>query len=244
MQIQPVSAGIGGPPQTGRSSASGGRLSIRTLAVVGALVGLVVIYATDQVVPASSERQAQLRLWLAARSSGVVAYLLLTFQVILGLILSHPTNKSTWKLSKAIFPWHDQLWIFIVAFLGVHVISIVLDPYAGVGLGGAFLPGLSEYRSAPIALGTLALYAFLITTLSARYTRLLPPGMWLTLHRLALAVIAIAWSHGVLAGTDSGALTPMYLGTGLAVLAATGYRYWIVRHSRPVPAMHSKGISR
>ena len=57
---------------------------MRTLAVVGALVALVVIYATDQIVPASSERQAQVRLWLAARSTGVVAYLLLTFQVILG----------------------------------------------------------------------------------------------------------------------------------------------------------------
>jgi predicted ferric reductase len=241
MQIQPVSAGIGGPPQTGRSTASGGRLSMRTLAVVGALVALVVIYATDQIVPASSERQAQVRLWLAARSTGVVAYLLLTFQVILGLILSHPTNKSTWKLSKALFPWHDQLWIFIVAFLGVHVVSIVLDPYAGVGFGGAFVPGLSEYRSAPVALGTLALYAFLITTLTARYTRLLPPGMWLTVHRVAWVVIALAWSHGVLAGTDSGALTPMYLITGLAVLGAAGYRYWIVRHSRPLPAMHPKG---
>ena len=63
--------------------------------------------------------------------------------------------------------------------------KIVLDPYAGVGLGGALVPGLSEYRSAPVALGTLALYAFLITTLTARYTKLLPPGVWLTLHRVA-----------------------------------------------------------
>jgi predicted ferric reductase len=244
MQIQPVSAGIGGPPQTGRSTASGGRLSITTVAVVGSLIALIIIYATDQIVPASSERQAQVRLWLAARSTGVVAYLLLTFQVILGLVLSHPTNKSTWKLSKAIFPWHDQLWVFIVAFLVVHVVSIVLDPFAGVGLGGAVIPGLSEYRSAPVALGTLALYAFLITTLTARYTRLLPPGVWLTLHRLALVVLALAWAHGVLAGTDSGAWTPLYLTTGLAVLGATGYRYWIVRHSRPRPAMQPKGSSR
>ena len=38
--------------------------------------------------------------------------------------------------------------------------SLVADPYAGVGIAGAFIPGMSDYRSAPVALGTLALYAF------------------------------------------------------------------------------------
>ena len=139
-------------------------LTIRAAAVLAALIGLALVYATDQIVPAGTDRQAQLRLWLAARSAGIVAYLLLTFQVALGLILSHPTNKSTWKLSKTLFPWHDQLWVFIAAFVGAHVLAIVLDPYAGVETGGAFIPGLSEYRNVPVALGTLALYAFLVTT--------------------------------------------------------------------------------
>ena len=64
--------------------------------------------------------------------AGIVTFLLLTFQVSLGLILSHPTNKSTWKLSKRIFPWHDHIWVFVLAFLLVHIVSIVLDPYAKV----------------------------------------------------------------------------------------------------------------
>ena len=51
------------------------------------------------------------------------AFLLLTFQVALGLVLSHPTNKSTWKLSKRIFPWHDHIWVFVLAFLLVHVVE-------------------------------------------------------------------------------------------------------------------------
>jgi methionine sulfoxide reductase heme-binding subunit len=235
MQIQPNAAVSGGVPRTGQSAGGGGRLTIRSAAVLAALIGLVLVYATDQIVPAETDRQAQLRLWLAARSAGIAAYLLLTFQVTLGLVLSHPTNKSTWKLSKALFPWHDQLWVFIAAFVGAHVIAIVLDPYAGVGLGGAFIPGLSEYRHVPVALGTLALYAFLVTTVTARYTRLLPRGMWLVLHRLAMVVLALAWAHGVLAGSDSGALEPLYLSTGLFVLVAAVYRYWIVRQRRSAP---------
>ena len=148
-----------------------------------------------------------------------MTFLLLTFQVALGLVLSHPTNKSTWKLSKRIFPWHEHLWVFVVAFLLVHVVSLVLDPYAGVGLGGAFIPGMSAYRSPAVALGTLALYAFLVTAITARYTKLLPAGAWLSIHRLALAVFLLSWLHGILSGTDSDALRPMYVGAGLAVVA-------------------------
>src|SRR4029079_17136066 len=150
------------PPRT----AAPFRLSTRGTVILGALLAIVVIYATDQVAPATSARQAELRIWLAARATGIVAFLLLTFQVCLGLVLSHPTNKSTWKLSKRLFPWHEHLWVFVCAFLGIHVASLVLDPYAGVGLAGAFIPGLSTYRSSAVALGTIALYAFLVTALT------------------------------------------------------------------------------
>jgi uncharacterized membrane protein len=203
------------------------------LLAVAAITGLVVVFATDQIVPASSERQAELRLWLAARATGIVALLLLTAQVALGLVLSHPVNKSTWKLSKAIFPWHDHIWVFIAGFLAAHVISIVLDPFAGVGVAGALIPGVSAYRTVPVALGTFALYSFLVMAITARWTKLLPRGVWLVLHRLSIGVLALAWSHGVLAGTDSGALDPLYIGTGLVILVAAAYRYWAVRQGRP-----------
>ena len=159
------------------------RLTGRTLAVLGALLGIVVVGSTDQIVPATSEYEAQMRVWLVARASGLTAYLILTFVIAIGLVLSHPVNKTTWKLSKQIFPWHENLFVFVIAFLAAHVVSIVLDPWAGVGLGGAFVPGISSYRSVPVALGTLAMYGLLITGLTARYTKLLPPGLWLRLHR-------------------------------------------------------------
>lgn len=207
------------------------RLKGTTLVMVGALLGLILIYATDQVVPASSAYQAQLRIWLAARATGVTALLLLTAQVALGLILSHPTNQSSWRLSKRIFPWHENLLVFTLAFLAVHVVFLVLDPYAGVGIGGALVPGLSSYRSAPVAVGVLTLYALLITGLTARYPRRLPPGWWLKLHRLSFLILVGAWLHGIVAGTDSEALRPLYVGIGLVLLLAAAYRYWVTKKS-------------
>lgn len=219
------------------------RLSGRTFLVLLAIIGLIIVAATDQVVPATSERQASLRIWLAARATGITAYLLLSLQVILGLVLAHPTNQTTWRLSKRLFPWHEDIWVFVLAFLGVHILTIVLDPWAGVGVTGAIVPGLSEYRSSAVALGTMGLYAMLLTGLTARYTRRLPAGWWLKIHRLSLLVFGLAWLHGMLAGTDSTALQPMYLVTGGLVIASAAYRHWVVRRI-PVPAAaHPNGRS-
>ena len=148
-------------------------------------------------------------------------------------MLSHPTNKSTWRLSKRLFPWHENAWIFVLAFIAAHIVSLIADPYAGVSALGAFVPGLSSYRTAPVALGTLSLWALLVTGTTARYTKLLPPGAWLSIHRLGLVIFVFAWMHGLLAGTDSTPLRVFYLATGASVLAAGAYRYWVSRAARP-----------
>ena len=227
MSVQPAIL----PPQRRPSSVF--RLTGRATVILGVVIAIALVYATDQIVPATSDRQAQLRIWLAARAAGIAAYLFLSFQIVLGLVLSHPTNKSTWTLSKRLFPWHEHLWVFVTAFLAVHVVSILADPYAGVGLVGAVVPGLSAYRSPAVAVGTLSLYAFLLTAITARWTRRLPPGAWLSIHRIAIVVWALAWFHGVLAGSDSEPFAVVYAATGLLVIAAAAYRYWVSRSGRP-----------
>ena len=197
-------------------------LVILPLAIVGLLV------ATDQILPATTDYQAQMRIWLAARATGIVGLVLLTAEVLLGVLLSHP-RQPQWKTSKATFPWHESLWVFVFAFLAIHVVSLVVDEYAGVGIGGALVPGLSEYRSVPVAIGVIGLYALIVTVITARFTKLLPQGLWLRLHRLSAVVLGLAWVHGVLAGTDTDALRPLYWCVALSVLAGMTYRYWVIR---------------
>lgn len=198
-----------------------------------AVIGILIVIATDQVVPATSDHQARLRIWLASRAAGLLSLVLLAFQIVVGLVLSHPINKTTWKLSKRLFPWHENIWLFVLTFLAAHIVSIVLDPYAGVGVVGALVPGLSSYRSAPVAIGTLSLYALLVTGITARYTKLLPAGAWLTIHRVGIVVFVLGWMHGLLAGTDSMALVSLYTILGCAVGGAAAYRYWVTRLGRP-----------
>jgi hypothetical protein len=204
------------------------KLSTRALIAVLALMVVGLLVATDQILPATSTYQANVRIWLAARATGIAALILLTALVVLGVLLSHP-RQPQWKISKAIFPWHESMWVFVAAFLAVHVVSLIVDPYAGVGIKGALIPGMSEYRSVPVALGVIGLYALVITALTARYTKVLPKGIWLRLHRLSAVVLALAWVHGVLAGTDTEALRPLYWAVAITVIAAITYRYWVIR---------------
>jgi predicted ferric reductase len=209
-----------------RPSWPGGLALLTVLAIVGVVVA-------NQTAFTATDRDAQERLALIVRAGGQAALFLLAVLVCLGLVLSHPTNDRTWRFSRLVFPWHRHLWVFVLAFVALHSAGVILDPFARVTIVGALIPGSSSYRSLPVALGTLALYAFLITTLSATYPKRLPRGAWLVIHRVSVAVFTLAWLHGVLVGDDTGGLAWLYAATGGAVLLAGAHRLWAAHQRRP-----------
>jgi methionine sulfoxide reductase heme-binding subunit len=202
------------------------RAGIATLVIVGAVAALVALGITDQVIPATDDRTIAVRPWVAARALGITAYLLLTLEVATGVWLSHPRNSGDGNATRAMFPWHELLTVFTGAFLALHIVLLAVDPYAGVEWIGAFVPGFSQYRPVPVAIGSVALYALIVTAATAKWTRLLPAGWWLKLHRFTAVIFLMAWVHGVLAGTDAFALLPMYLLTGGLVMAGIVHRWW------------------
>jgi predicted ferric reductase len=205
------------------------RVTVPVLVSIGAIAALVALGVTDQVLPAVDPRTAELRPWIAARALGVTAFLLLALEVALGLVLSHPRNTAEWRMTKQTFPWHEMVSVFTFAFVTLHVVLLAIDPYAKVGIIGALVPGFSEYRPVAVGLGSIALYAMLFTAITAKWTRLLPAGWWLRIHRVAAIAFLLTWVHAVLAGTDGGALLPLYLATGLLILAGVAHRWWTAR---------------
>jgi hypothetical protein len=208
------------------------RVSATALVVIGAIAALVALGVTDQVIPAADPRTADVRPWVAARALGVTAYLLLALEVGLGLILSHPRNAATWRKTRQVFPWHEMVTVFLAAFLTLHIVLLAIDKFAGVGWIGVFVPGTATYRTPAIAIGSVATYALVITAITAKWTRLLPSGWWLKVHRFTAVAFLLVWVHAVLAGTDGGALTPLYLATGLPILALIAHRWWTAK-ARP-----------
>jgi predicted ferric reductase len=205
------------------------RVGAATLVALGAIAALVALGVTDQILPASDPRTIEVRPWIAARALGITAYLLLALEVGLGLVLSHPRNTAEWRVTKQVFPWHEMVSVFTGAFLALHVALLAIDPFAKVGVVGALVPGMSGYRPPAVAMGSVALYALIFTAVTAKWTRLLPSGWWLKVHRFAALAFLLAWIHAVLAGTDGGALTPLYLATGLPILAGVAHRWWTAR---------------
>jgi hypothetical protein len=223
------------------------RVGAPALVAIGAVAALVALGVSDQVLPAVDPRTAELRPWIAARALGVTAYLLLALEVGLGLVLSHPRNAAAWRKTKQVFPWHEMVTVFTLAFLALHVGLLAVDPFADVGVLGVLVPGLSGYRPFAVGLGSIAMYALLVTAVTAKWTRLLPSGWWLRIHRVAAGAFLAGWSHAVLAGTDGAALLPLYVLTGAPILAGITHRWWTARvrsvpgASRPVrPASGSR----
>ena len=193
--------------------------TIALLLVVSALL----IFKTEQSVP----HFTQMTPWLFARASGMTALVLLAVLVSLGLVLSSVPNKVNWRLTNLLLPLHRYLAMFLVFFLALHVITMILDPFARVGIFGALVPGLSSYRTIPVAIGTLGLYAIILTSVTARYPQILPNNRWLTVHRVALITFLMSWTHGALTGTDTPGLRILYISTAALVAVFVLLRYWI-----------------
>ncbi|QSO48281.1 hypothetical protein [Alicyclobacillus mengziensis] len=181
--------------------------------------------------------------WLIARAGGVTALVLLTLLVSLGLVLGSVPNKQTWRLSRYLLPAHRYLALFMLFFLGLHIVTIVLDPFAKVGLLGALVPGLSSYRTVQVAIGTLSFFALLLVAVTARYPTLLPNHRWLTVHRISLYTFMAAWTHGALTGADTPGIKWLYVVTGAFVIGFVFLRYWIVHQRNRLPIKQTEAAT-
>ena len=164
--------------------------------------------------------------WLLGRASGLTSYVLLLALVTSGLVLSHPWSRRMRRPTPAVrLGLHITLATFTLAFTALHVGVLATDPWAQVGWRGALLPLASHYRPVPVTLGVLALWAGVITGLTARLAGSVAARVWWPVHKVAAGVLALVWAHSVLAGTDAPALLWFYLLTGAAVLGLGVSRY-------------------
>lgn len=155
--------------------------------------------------------------WFVARSTGLVAYVLLAVTVIGGLVLSSRLLRR--PPSNALLDWHRFVGGLSVVFTGVHLLAIYADSYVEFGLADLFVPFLSSWRPLPVALGIVALYLVLAVELTSLLRRRLRPGLWRLIHQLSLPAFLLVTAHLLLAGTD--ASNPVVLVVVGALLAAT-----------------------
>lgn len=191
-----------------------------TLLVAGAgTVGVTAGWVMNRV---SGDRMAP---WILARASGVCAYLMLVGLVLFGVSLSHPRRAQRGRSAVTRMRAHVVLALVTFAFITVHVVALATDAYAGVGWWGTVLPFGAQYRPLPVTLGVLGVWLGLLVGGSAALAGRLPRRAWWPLHKIAALTFVLVWLHAVLAGSDTSALSALYVGTGLLVVGAVVDRY-------------------
>ena len=141
--------------------------------------------------------------WFVARSSGIVAWALLTLSVCWGLLL------STRVLSRRVSPsWlldlHRHLGGLAVVFTGIHLVGLVADSYVTFGWAELFIPMASSWKPGAVAFGIVAFYLLLAIEITSLAMRRLPRSVWRWVHRSSFVLFGFATYHGIVAGTDAG----------------------------------------
>src|SRR6266704_2093316 len=95
-------------------------------------------------------------LWYASRATGVVTMLLLTAVVLLGILVNRQ-GRLPGLPGFAVTGLHRNVSLLAVAFLAIHVLTAIADPYVTIGLAAAVLPFASAYKPLWLGLGAISL---------------------------------------------------------------------------------------
>jgi DMSO/TMAO reductase YedYZ heme-binding membrane subunit len=143
--------------------------------------------------------------WYLSRSSGMVAWMLVTASVVWGLLLSAKVlNKRAspaWMLDL-----HRFLGGTAVTLVAVHLAALVADNYAHFGWRQILIPFTPAERAEKIttavAWGVIAMYLLIAVEATSLLRRRLPKKVWRRVHYLSFPLYVLCTWHGFQAGTD------------------------------------------
>jgi predicted ferric reductase len=148
--------------------------------------------------------------WIVLRAAGVGAYVMLFLSVAFGLVATSALFGK--RFAKASATTVHQFMSTVALFLlAVHVGGLLIDRYMPFGPVQILVPGASTYRSVPVALGVIAMYAMLLVLASSWLRKHYPVRLWRAFHLVSVPAFALALLHGIYAGAD--ATRPWMYGT-------------------------------
>ena len=140
-------------------------------------------------------------LWYTTRATGLVALVLLSASMVLGLLTTLRVRTRTWP-RFTLQDLHRRLSLLAVVFVALHVITTVTDSFAPIGWLSVVVPFTSSYRRLWLGLGTVSVDFLLAVTVSSLLRHKVNPRTWRALHWLAYASWPLAVVHGLGTGTD------------------------------------------
>ncbi len=156
--------------------------------------------------------------WLASRSTGIVALLLVTASVCVGLALSSRMKLAGGPGRLKIL--HEALALAGLAAIVTHGLLLIGDSYLHPSLQQVLIPFSIPTHRFWTGIGVLGGWLAAIITLSFYVRRWIGNSAWRKLHKLTFAVFVLGVLHTIGAGSDAHAtwlLLPILASTAVVV---------------------------
>src|SRR5450755_4144782 len=152
-------------------------------------------------------------MWYLTRGTGMMALLLLTTSMFLGIVAVNRWQSSRWPrfVTAAL---HRNLSLLSVVFVAVHVATTVIDGFAPIGWLDAVIPFRSPYRPLWLGLGAVSTDLLIAMIGTSLLRGRLGYRAWRAVHWSAYACWPVALLHGMGTGTD----IRLGWGTGLNIV--------------------------
>jgi len=173
-------------------------------------------------------------IWYLMRSSGVVSLVLLTAVMALGV-----ATVNRWRPGRmprfVTASLHRSIALLSVVFVGVHVVTAVVDPYALVGVASVFVPFVGAHSAFWVGLGALSLDLIVALIVSSLLRRHVGARLWRGVHWTAYLSWPVALAHGLGMGSDASTIWLQVL-AGVCVAVVGAAVAW--RLGRAAPEKH------
>lgn len=142
--------------------------------------------------------------WYAARSAGVLAWVLSAVSVVWGLLLASPSLRRRAD-EASVADLHRFLGGLACGFLAVHLVAVVADSGDGRAVADVLVPFGAGVDRVALGLGWLAALGLVLVEVTSLLRRRLADALWRRAHYAGFAVFVLATVHGAQVGTDADA---------------------------------------
>jgi sulfoxide reductase heme-binding subunit YedZ len=180
-------------------------------------------------------------LWYASRATGVVALLLLTGVMVLGMLVNRQ-GRLPGLPRFAVTGLHRNLSLLAVVFVAIHVLTSVADGYVNIPIFSAVLPFVSPYERLWLGVGTVSFDLAIAVIVTSLLRRHLSRRAWRVVHLLSYLCWPLAWVHSFFASGDlqHGVLLILAILCAIAVGVALIWR--LAAAARDVPRAERVGL--
>ena len=142
--------------------------------------------------------------WLISRASGIVAVILISLSVLMGLAMAARLLRPAHK--RAVVRLHEYVAVLSLVAIAVHGLTLLGDTWLKPGLTGITVPFALSYRPVWTGLGLIAGYLALLLGPTFYLRKRIGARRWRKLHRATTVVWVLAAVHALGSGSDAGTL--------------------------------------